>query len=154
MPVHCNGGHLYMHWLLFSNAIKIQLNNHNKYQSLPFRTTKFWPNVTVNQNRQILSWYYRIWWCTMVYIEDMMMPFLAVFRLLGHRGASKQRFIAGLNYSFCKHGALDHVNSKNGRYKSAKVLTDQPAERHKWPAEDSRNSNLQKNVADITTSNW
>jgi hypothetical protein len=29
MPVRYNGGHLHMHWSLFSDDIKNQLNNYN-----------------------------------------------------------------------------------------------------------------------------
>jgi hypothetical protein len=34
MPVRCNGGHLYTDMSLFSDAIKNQLNNHNKWVDL------------------------------------------------------------------------------------------------------------------------
>lgn len=34
MPVRCNGGHLYTNMSLFSDAIKNQLNNHNKLVDL------------------------------------------------------------------------------------------------------------------------
>jgi hypothetical protein len=50
-PVRCNGGHLCTHRSLFCDAIKNQLNNHNKCWSLTFRTTKIWLNDTINRNR-------------------------------------------------------------------------------------------------------
>jgi hypothetical protein len=41
MPVCCNGGHLCIHRLLFSDAIKNQLNNHNKCRNRSFEQPKF-----------------------------------------------------------------------------------------------------------------
>jgi hypothetical protein len=52
MPVRCNKRHLCIHRSLFSNAIKNQLNNHNKCRSLSFETTKIshnWQAHTIDK---------------------------------------------------------------------------------------------------------